>query len=156
MYREDPSVIITPVLHAITGVEEVTIPYPMSKHHRSIGCKRPFKAIARRSVTNTQNDFVDEGGEVDEGSDVDEGGDVDESEKIGRNVASYHEGLFHFFCGQIFNHGRFIWRIRSPQKNLIVMNSYDSQTGDFQVYFLSFFLLLLVIYFAYLSVYDFE
>ena len=51
-----------------------------------------------------------------------------------QNIAfSFKESLYQYYCGQLFNHGIIRFRIRVLHKNVLVLNDYDPETGDFLV-----------------------
>ena len=51
-----------------------------------------------------------------------------------QNVAfSFKESLYSYYCGQLFNHGIVRFRIRSLHKQVLLLNDYNPETGDFLV-----------------------
>ncbi|XP_065682472.1 uncharacterized protein LOC136095674 isoform X2 [Hydra vulgaris] len=47
------------------------------------------------------------------------------------NTSSVQLNLFQYYCGQLFNHGVLKWRYMDETMHIVLMNDYDSDTGDF-------------------------
>lgn len=41
--------------------------------------------------------------------------------------------LYQFYCSLLFRHGTIVWRKNTDIVNIVVMNSYNPETGDFLV-----------------------
>ncbi|XP_047146020.1 uncharacterized protein LOC124805833 isoform X2 [Hydra vulgaris] len=48
-----------------------------------------------------------------------------------QNTSSVQLNLFQYYCGQLFNHGVLKWRYMNEAMHIVLMNDYDSNTGDF-------------------------
>ncbi|XP_057306886.1 uncharacterized protein LOC130645052 isoform X2 [Hydractinia symbiolongicarpus] len=44
------------------------------------------------------------------------------------------ESIYRFFCGEIFTKGVRKWRIKTAAQQTVIMNDYDSETGNFLAY----------------------
>ncbi|XP_065647275.1 uncharacterized protein LOC136077009 isoform X1 [Hydra vulgaris] len=53
---------------------------------------------------------------------------------LSQNTSSVRLNLFQYYCGQLFNHGVLKWRIIDENIHTVLMNDYDSVTGDFLVF----------------------
>ncbi|XP_057296505.1 uncharacterized protein LOC130653972 isoform X2 [Hydractinia symbiolongicarpus] len=123
---EEASEVVIAVLNCILG-NIVEIPYYKNKKLPSTTRKRKFHLISKRN--NRKNAEESDGDEAD-ASDSNIQVDIMESRKL-QNVASSSESLYQYFCGQLFNYGTFKWRVKSATKNVVVMNDYDCNTGEF-------------------------
>ena len=45
--------------------------------------------------------------------------------------------FYRFFCGELFTKGICKWRVLSESRNVVVMNDYDCETGNFFVSFIN-------------------
>ncbi|XP_047144680.2 uncharacterized protein LOC124818179 [Hydra vulgaris] len=129
-YREDPGKIVSAVLEVLMGRNDVTIPYAKEKKvlmvniDADITCnkkqsktyghrKRPFNKISIETLSTNINC-----------SNVEE-------LPSSSNTSSVQLNLFQYYCGQLFNHGVLKWRYMDETMHIVLMNDYDSDTGDF-------------------------
>ena len=59
----------------------------------------------------------------------------EEASKLCRNVSTVHErtSLYQYYVERLFNDGTLAWRVKSASVQVILMNDYDSETGNFKV-----------------------
>ena len=50
-------------------------------------------------------------------------------------AVGYGDFLFQYFVMELFRMKGIFWRVKTPEQQIVVMNGYDSQTGDFKVSF---------------------
>ena len=98
-----------------------------------LGIHEADKASApkkRKVVKEKQHQAVDVA-EIYESLDVNE----EEASKLCRNVSTLHERafLYQYYVERLFNDGTLAWQVKSASLQVLLMNDYDSETGNFKV-----------------------
>ena len=58
----------------------------------------------------------------------------EEANKVAENTSQdFGSSLYQYFSREITANGLIAWRVRSPSIQVILLNNYDSETGDFKV-----------------------
>ena len=59
----------------------------------------------------------------------------EEAYNLCRNVSTLHEraSLYQYYVERLFNDGTLAWRVKSASVQVLLMNDYDSETGNFKV-----------------------
>ena len=59
----------------------------------------------------------------------------EEASKLCRSVSTVHEctSLYRYYVERLFNDATLAWRVKSASVQVILMNDYDSETGNFKV-----------------------
>ena len=47
--------------------------------------------------------------------------------------STFKESLYHYYCGELIRNGTFKWRVNATHKKVVLMNDYDSNSGNFLV-----------------------
>ncbi|XP_065674194.1 uncharacterized protein LOC136091139 [Hydra vulgaris] len=138
-YREDPGKIVLAVLEVLLGKNDITIPYAkekkvsMGKIDAVVPCdkkqsktyghrKRPFNKIS-----------IGMSSPIISSNEVEELQYSTDKLPFLQNTSSVQLNLFQYYCGQLFNHGVLKWRYMDEATHIVLMNDYDSDTGDFLV-----------------------
>ena len=59
----------------------------------------------------------------------------EEASNLCRHVSTLHEraSLYQYYVERLFNDGTLAWRVKSASVQVLLMNDYDSETGNFKV-----------------------
>ena len=68
------------------------------------------------------------------------GVDQDEAFALSQNVSTVHEDrtLYQHYVERLFSGGTLAWRVKKPAIQVVIMNDYDSETGEFKVSYMNF------------------
>ena len=130
VYRQDFHLLVYSVLKNIFG-SSCEVPYKAIKeaHTKKHGNIYSNKQKKMSSVEKVTLEDTDTGPDSENIINV-----VDSVDPIRQVYVSTHkESLFRFYCGELFRHGICKWRILNETRNVVVMNDYDCQTGNFLV-----------------------
>ena len=115
MNREDPVEIVSACLYSIFG-HDLPIPYPSKKrkggvevHNAALSSKRSFHVPSPSTSGEPSVNTM-------------------KPSKVNIN-------LFPYFCAELFRHGQIKWRCCSSHCQILVMNDYDSLSGNIKVIF---------------------
>ncbi|XP_057294024.1 uncharacterized protein LOC130622573 isoform X2 [Hydractinia symbiolongicarpus] len=128
-YRLDSQLIVYSIIKTLHS-EFSEIPYKAIKSHHSQVKKERTSKRKHNHVAVNQND--DEDGDVNSDENMAEEIINNDSTPVFRSTLK--ESLYRFFCGEIFTKGVCKWRIKTAAQQTVIMNDYDSETGNFLAY----------------------